>query len=85
MSESKLRRILDQEVESTGIGVGFKLIGNLYGNGRIILYGEIVGDCDIDGQLVITEKGNLKGKIQAHDVLISGLVEGDVAATRNVM
>ena len=75
MSESKLRRILDQEVrESTEIGVGFKLIGNLYSNGRITLYGEIVGDCEIDGQLVITEKLTDFSYVLSGDELGDGMI-----------
>jgi len=44
------------------------------------VYGEVQGDCDIEGTLVLGEGGRWRGNIRARNVVIAGQVEGDIQA-----
>ena len=58
--------------------------GNLYGSNNIKISGVFFGDVDIEGILVITESGNLKGEVKADDVYIYGTIEGRISVKGRV-
>lgn len=81
LGKSKGRRTLDKvEGFSTCVGEGTKFTGKIGGNGHCIVHGEIEGNCDLNGTLVLGEKGHWKGDIVAVNVLLAGSVEGNVTA-----
>ena len=85
LGKSKGRRTLDKvEGFSTCIGEGTTFTGKIGGDGHCIVHGEIVGDCDLKGTLVLGEKGHWKGDIVAENILLAGTVEGNVSAKEKI-
>lgn len=62
------------------LGPGSVYMGVFQGKDNHIVYGEVQGECDIDGILVLGEGSRWKGNIRAASVVIAGRVEGDVQA-----
>ncbi|MCL2565633.1 MAG: polymer-forming cytoskeletal protein [Defluviitaleaceae bacterium] len=58
--------------------------GNLYGGGGVTISGVFFGDVDIEGILIVSESGNLKGDIKADDAYVYGAVEGNVSVKGKV-
>jgi len=77
----KGRRTLDAvEGFATSVGDGTKISGDIGGKGHSIILGEVTGNCDLDGTLVIGESGRWIGNIKAKAVVIAGEVDGEVNA-----
>ena len=81
VGQRKGRRTLDAvEGFATSVGEGTKVTGDLGGTGHSIILGEVEGDCDIDGSLVVGESGRWVGNINAKSVVIAGEVKGEIVA-----
>lgn len=79
------RRALDQITELNGaISAGSVLEGILRGKGNYKVAGRVVGDCEIDGALLLDERGSWLGKIVADVVVIAGRVEGSIVARQQL-
>jgi cytoskeletal protein CcmA (bactofilin family) len=79
------RRINDSvKGPTTFIAKGSKLTGKLTGEGAYVFCGEMEGDCDIQGPVTLAEGGHWTGTLRATEVVIAGIVEGDVIATKRV-
>jgi len=77
----KGRRTLDAvEGFATSVGDGTKISGDIGGKGHSIILGEVTGNCDLDGTLVIGESGHWFGNIKAKTIIIAGEVDGEVFA-----
>lgn len=55
-------------------------IGNLHGNENYLVHGEVHGNSDVQGMLMLAPGCRWKGNIVADNVVIRGRVEGDVIA-----
>lgn len=76
------RRTLDRAGNfTTMIGPGSVYMGVFQGKDNHIVYGEVQGECELEGILVLGEGSRWKGNIRAASVVIAGRVEGDVQAT----
>jgi len=85
MNESNRRRFRDRTSGApTLINEGCKITGVISGRGDYQISGEIDGDCDIDGGVILARNGFWTGTIKANNVVISGHVEGDIVATGKV-
>lgn len=79
------RRALDQITELNGaIGAGLVMEGKLRGKGNYKVAGRVIGECDIDGALLLDERGSWLGKIVADVVVIAGTVEGEIIARKQL-
>lgn len=58
--------------------------GVFQGKDNHIIYGEVQGECDLEGILVLGEGSRWKGNIRAGSVVIAGRVEGDIQATQKL-
>jgi cytoskeletal protein CcmA (bactofilin family) len=58
--------------------------GILRGKGNYKVAGRIVGESDIEGALLLDERGSWLGKIVADVVVIAGRVEGDIIARKQL-
>ena len=67
---------------STIIAADSQLVGNLTLNDRLHVDGHIEGDVQSESNVVIGKHGQVKGKIQAGTVVVSGRVDGSISATR---
>ena len=75
------RRAVDQVREfATVIGPESIFTGDFTGKDNYVVYGQVKGDCELVGTLVLGETGNWKGNISAANVVIAGQILGDVSA-----
>lgn len=76
------RRALDQVSElNTVLGSGSIFEGVLRGTGNCKVAGNVVGDCYLEGALLLEPDGSWVGDINADVVVIAGDVEGNISAT----
>ena len=81
LKRDKRRRTLDQVGQFTSmLGPESVYMGVFRGKDNYIVYGEVQGECDIEGTLVLGEGGRWRGNIRALNVVIAGQVEGDIHA-----
>lgn len=79
------RKTLDSATGgATYIAAGTKIVGNLSGEGDLILCGRIEGEGNINGSLTIAAGSHWQGSIRATDIILAGSVEGDVTAEQSV-
>eukprot|EP01012_Entosiphon_sulcatum_P011529 TRINITY_DN17038_c0_g1_i1.p2 TRINITY_DN17038_c0_g1~~TRINITY_DN17038_c0_g1_i1.p2 ORF type:complete len:130 (+),score=23.54 TRINITY_DN17038_c0_g1_i1:78-467(+) len=71
---------LNQQEISTIIGLGFTITGELKGKAVIRIDGTIIGNVNVEGGIVLGEKGMIKGDIQTDSAIIYGTVNGNVKA-----
>ncbi len=77
----KNRRTLDHVGQFTSmLGPQSVYKGAFQGKDNYIVYGEVQGECHIEGTLVLGEGGRWRGNIRAQNVVIAGQVEGDIQA-----
>ncbi|HEU4616994.1 MAG TPA: polymer-forming cytoskeletal protein [Gammaproteobacteria bacterium] len=79
------RRIRDSSAgPTTYISPSTKIVGTITGDGPYVFCGTVEGDCDINGLMTLAEGGRWKGTLRATDVIVSGIVDGDVVARQRV-
>lgn len=78
------RRIQDTSGPTTYIAASTKIVGIVTGKGAYVFCGTVEGDCDIDGPVTLAAGGNWKGILKATDIVVAGVVEGDVVAKQRV-
>jgi cytoskeletal protein CcmA (bactofilin family) len=71
---------LNQQEISTIIGLGFTITGELKGKAVIRIDGTVIGNVNVEGGIVLGEKGMIKGDIQTASAIIYGTVNGNVKA-----
>ncbi len=62
----------------TLISEGCKFEGNLFSPSSTRIDGNIIGDLTGEKSIIIGDKGNIKGKIIAPEVVVYGIVDGDI-------
>ncbi|MHB8728555.1 MAG: bactofilin family protein [Sulfuricaulis sp.] len=84
-SKKKDRRTLDRvEDFTTMIGPKSVYMGVFQGKDNHIVYGEVQGECDIEGTLVLGEGSRWMGNIRAVNIVVAGRVEGDIHAVNKL-
>lgn len=79
------RRIQDSAAgPTTYIAPSTKIVGTITGQGAYVFCGAVEGDCDINGPLTLAEGSRWKGTLKATDIIVAGVVEGDVLARQRV-
>ena len=69
---------------NTMIGPGAMISGDLRIAGFIRIDGDINGNLETTGRVIIGEKARIKGNITAQTAVIGGIIEGDVVAPDGV-
>ncbi|WP_019636047.1 bactofilin family protein [Paenibacillus fonticola] len=69
---------LDPDTTDTLVGEGSSFEGNMKSDASIRIEGQVTGDIECKGDVIIGEKGQVKSKITARNVIIAGTVTGDV-------
>lgn len=69
---------------NTIIGDGSSVTGNLRVNGFIRIDGDINGNLETDGNVIIGEKARLCGNVKAKSAIVGGIVLGDITAKDGV-
>lgn len=69
---------------NTLVGNGSFIQGNLKVNGFIRIDGDIDGDIETDGAVIISERARLRGNLTAKSAIIGGIVLGNISAREGV-
>lgn len=75
------KKKIDPKMIDTVIGKGTNFEGNIKSEASIQIEGHITGYVEGTGTVIIGEKGVVKSNISANDVVISGVVHGNVKAS----
>jgi cytoskeletal protein CcmA (bactofilin family) len=63
------------------VGEGSVLKGEITVDGYFRLNGDLIGNLDCTGRVLVAETGRFKGTLHANEVVIGGAVKGDIFAT----
>lgn len=80
----QMRSTVSKERETYFIGKGLVLRGEISGEGDVQVEGELEGRMSLTGNIFIREGARVQGDISATEVMVAGLVEGDVLASGKV-
>ena len=69
---------------NTIIGKGSSITGNLRINGFVRLDGDINGNLETDGNIIIGDGARIKGDVKAKAVIVGGIVVGNILAQENI-
>jgi cytoskeletal protein CcmA (bactofilin family) len=73
---------INQQEISTLIGVGYIFTGELKGSSVVRIEGRIVGNVNVEGGVILGEKGIIDGDIITNSAIIFGTVNGNLKATQ---
>ena len=65
---------------NTIIGKGSSITGNLKINGFVRLDGDIDGNLETDGNIIIGDSARIRGDVKAKAVIVGGIVVGNILA-----
>ncbi len=69
---------------NTIIGKGTTVHGNMHINGFIRLDGDIDGNLETDGNVIIGDGARLRGDVKAKSVIVGGIVVGSILAQESI-
>lgn len=70
---------------ATVIGAAVLIKGEILSREDLRLDGECEGRLEVDGRLTVGQKGKAHANISAREVVMSGLVEGNIEATERLV
>jgi len=65
-------------VPNTIVGEGVTFRGMIKGSGAVMISGFVFGDIHVDGEVIISETGYVRGDIASTFAVVSGIVEGNI-------
>jgi cytoskeletal protein CcmA (bactofilin family) len=71
---------INQQEISAIIGEGYIFTGELRGSSVIRIEGKIIGNVNVDGGVILGEKGIIEGDINTKSAIIYGTVNGNIKA-----
>ena len=71
--------------QTSVIGAGTVVRGNLEGEGSLEVFGRVEGDVTTTGDVMIGEGGAVRGHITAEKISVHGAVEGDLSGSEAVL
>jgi len=69
-----------QDIESI-IAQGVEIKGDIISQGSLRIDGAVEGKLNIKGDVVLGEKGRIKGEVKVDNLIVAGRVEGNVVAS----
>lgn len=69
---------------NTFIGSGSAVSGNLKIAGFVTVHGDLDGDLEATGKVIVSEEARVRGNITAKSAIIGGVVEGNVTAPDSI-
>ncbi len=69
---------------NTILGKGSSITGNLRINGFVRFDGDIDGNLETDGNVIIGDNARIRGDVKAKSVIISGIVVGNIIAQEGI-
>jgi cytoskeletal protein CcmA (bactofilin family) len=73
---------INQQEISTIIGEGYTFTGELQGSSAIRIEGKVIGNVNVDGGIVLGEKGVIEGNIVTRSAVIYGSIKGNIKTTQ---
>ena len=70
--------------ETTLIGKGIKITGEITGAASIEVYGEVDGTAGTEGTFRVREGGKVSGEVAARHVIVDGDLRGQIAAEQKI-
>lgn len=81
----KRRRHADQlDGHTSRVAAGFLFQGDLRGHGSYLVQGEVAGNGDVDGAVILAAGAYWKGQLTADYVQIAGRIDGNVEARAKI-
>ncbi len=77
--EVRKKRRSFQNIESL-ISPGVEIKGDISSQGSIRIDGYVEGNLNIKGDLILGDKGKIKGEVKAENIIIAGKIEGTATA-----
>lgn len=71
--------------QSSLIGAGTVVHGNLQGEGSLEVFGRVEGDVSTSGDVLVAEGGVVRGDIRAAKISVSGAVQGNLTGSEAVL
>jgi len=72
-------------MQSSVIGRGTVVRGNVRGSGSLEILGRVEGDVSVSGELVLGEDSAVRGSVSGTHITVSGAVQGDVRGSEAVL
>ena len=69
---------------NTMIGGGSAFYGDLRVSGGMMIDGDVDGNIEISGNIIVAERARVRGNITAKSAIISGIVIGDIRAPESI-
>ena len=69
---------------NTIIGNGSAISGNIKVNGFVRVDGDIDGNLETDGNVIIGENARIRGNIKAKSIIVGGIIVGNIDAEESV-
>lgn len=69
---------------NTVIGHGSSIVGNIKANGFIRVDGDIDGNLETDGNVIVGENARIRGTLTANSVIMGGIIIGDIKAETSI-
>jgi len=79
MSEQKRRFLEGGSATPTFIGAESVVMGNIRGTGEFVVSGEVHGDGELEGGLILSVTGSWHGFIRAQQAIIAGKINGGLS------
>jgi len=72
---------INQQEISAIIGEGYVFTGELSGSSVIRIEGKIIGNVNVEGGVILGEKGIIEGDINSKSAIVYGTVNGNIKTT----
>ena len=69
---------------NTILGHGSAITGNIKLNGFVRIDGDIDGNLETDGNIIIGENARIRGNVKAKSVIVGGIVLGNIEASQSI-
>ena len=69
---------------NTILGHGSAITGNIKINGFVRIDGDIDGNLETDGTIIIGENARIRGNVKAKSVIVGGIVLGNIEASQSI-
>ena len=69
---------------NTILGQGSAITGNIKINGFVRIDGDIDGNLETDGNIIIGENARIRGNVKAKSVIVGGIVLGNIEASQSI-
>ena len=70
--------------ETTQIGKGIQIKGEITGSASIEVWGEVEGTAGTEGLFRVREGGKVNGEVAAKNVVVDGEVDGQITAEQKI-